>query len=136
MRLLLNGGETTEAVAFNPDGKILATANGTNVYLWDWKNEHLIGQAFKNSVNIKQIAFAQSGETIVTIDEQGMATSWQAGLKGWQQIACQLANRDLSEKEFHTLIDKNAYRNTCSDPRSPRQTFPAMGSSSYKLAAN
>jgi WD40 repeat protein len=136
IRLRLNGSEETEAVSFSPDGKILAAANGTNVYLWDWKNEHLIGQAFKNSARIKQIAFAQSGESITTIDAQGMAISWQAGLKGWQQIACQKANRNLSEKEFHALIDKNAYRQTCSDFPGPPQTFPATSRSSFKLTTN
>ena len=57
---------TVNAVAFSPDGKTLASAEGETIYLWDVKTGKEIRRIEKNGWTVLRLAFSPDGETLAS----------------------------------------------------------------------
>ena len=78
LRQVFQHGGRVNAVAFSPDGKILATASedGTS-QLWDTGTGQKIGPSLQHQGPIVDVAFSPSGKTILTGSEDQTARVWE-----------------------------------------------------------
>ena len=69
----------SNGVAFSPDGKTLATADGStySAYLWDVTTGHRIGVfTDANSKGVGDVAYTPDGKTLITADGNGSIYLW------------------------------------------------------------
>jgi WD40 repeat protein len=59
-------GASTSAVAFSPDGALLATANGNNVHLWDARSGAAKGVLSGHTGRVRCLAFSPDGGTLAS----------------------------------------------------------------------
>src|SRR5215831_9485829 len=63
----LRHSEHVHAIAFSPDGKLMATGGGDSVIrLWDAASGELRGRLTGHEKNVSAVAFAPDGETLVS----------------------------------------------------------------------
>ena len=104
---------STWAVAFRPDGEMIASADNT-IVLWDTHTLDRVG-SFKAALEgVRALAFSPDGKALASGDYQGKVMLWNVDLQTWQHRACELANRNLTEDEWRRYLgDRGAYRTTC-----------------------
>jgi WD40 repeat protein len=70
------------ALAFSPDGQLLATAAGSGVVLWDWRRAEKVGGVSiassdrRKPVSAIGVAFSPSGERLLLTGDDGVARVW------------------------------------------------------------
>ena len=115
-------------VAFSPDGKILASSSvlpfshaPSVLQLWDVMTGKPIGQprAIGSHGSLTRAPFNHSGTLLVTTDvpagaQPGKAalTLWDIDVKSWQERACNIANRNLSRREWLYYLENQTYHKT------------------------
>jgi WD40 repeat protein len=111
-------------VAFSPDGQVLASqtqlsfSNQASVLqLWDVSTGKSIGQPRKigNNWNLLKAPFNHSGTLMATIEGLGEKTAltlWDTDVKSWQERACNIANRNLSRREWLNYFSDRSYHKT------------------------
>jgi WD40 repeat protein len=76
-RAVLTAGSGLESVqAFSPDGRMLATASGGDIVLWDVVTHHRIGRSLPDGSSIEMLAFGAGGGLLTSFDEHGTARIW------------------------------------------------------------
>jgi hypothetical protein len=92
-----------QSVAYSPDGQTLASA-GTDrdVILWDVENMRDRGAPLRlrDSSAARSVAFSPDKATLGAVSESGHVTLWEIGLKRQKGRACDMAGRNLSEREW------------------------------------
>ena len=70
------------ALAFSPDDRLLATAAGSGVVLWDWRQAEKVGGVSiassdrRRPVSVIGVAFSPSGERLLLTGDDGVARVW------------------------------------------------------------
>lgn len=90
-----------QALAFNADGSLLASGSvDSSIILWDVDTQRLLGLPFFGHSNlIYDLEFSTDGTFMVSSDSDGTVIRWEVNLDTWQERACSVANRSLTDAE-------------------------------------
>ncbi|MDP9869650.1 MULTISPECIES: WD40 repeat domain-containing serine/threonine protein kinase [Streptosporangium] len=119
---VLPGVELGRAVAFAPDGKVLALADTTGrIRLWDVPNRRALGlplsgfltsKADAGPDEIRTMAFSADGTVLAAVDDDGRLRTHLVALDKVKSALCRLFG-PLSEADWRTHIPEIPYRRTC-----------------------
>ncbi|MEV4383535.1 WD40 repeat domain-containing serine/threonine protein kinase [Streptosporangium sp. NPDC049644] len=119
---VLPGAEPGNAVAFAPDGKVLALADTTGrIRLWDVPNRRALGLPLagfltpKDKVGpdkITTMAFSADGAVLAAVDDAGRLRTHLIAPDKVKSALCALFG-PLSEADWRTHIPEIPYRRTC-----------------------
>ncbi len=117
-------GHTNEvlSVAFNHDGTLLASGSADNfIILWNVESQTPTGPPLTGHLNaITTVNFSPDGKRLVSGSRDSNIILWDVNLEPWQERACHIANRNLTEEEWdHFIGSTPAYRLTCPHLPSP-----------------
>jgi WD40 repeat protein len=102
-----------DALAFDPTGHYFASgsdgskASQDQTILWDMASRLALSPAIPVAAN--SLDFNPQG-TLLAIE----AELWELSLESWQRFACQIANRDLTRKEWAEYLAERPYSPACS----------------------
>ena len=122
--LLGAGAGRAHALDFSPDSTLLASGHpGGDVQLWDVTSGSAIGGPLRGHLEVVQtVNFHPNGDFLVSGAFDGSVIVWDLQPMQWLELACLVANRNLSELEWITHIgDATPYRLTC--PQAPAHPF-------------
>lgn len=104
------------SLAFSPDSQILASAGrNQTVTLWDMNNHGILGQPLLgHTAWIESLVFSADGNLLASGDRDGAVIVWDLNIDSWIDMACLLANRNLTQIEWERFIPDEEYRITCS----------------------
>jgi WD40 repeat protein len=102
------------SLAFDPDGKTLATAtiHGT-ARLWDIASRRQIGLALPGPSVSANVGFDPNGTHVVTLYEDGTGVMWDVDPDHWKQRACSVAGRSLTREEWAELLPERGHQPAC-----------------------
>ena len=106
-----------QAVAFIPAGRWLATGSeDKTVRLWEWQ----VGTAEPvvlrgHEAAVQAVAFSPDGRWLATGSEDKTVRLWRIQVHELIQLACQIANRNLTQDEWQRLLGNTPYHKTCGD---------------------
>jgi WD40 repeat protein len=109
---LVAGEGPISRIAMNPAGDQLAVGGelGT-ASLWSVIYRQPIGRFLAGSV--QSLTFTPDGDTLTTVSSDGALAMWDVSLDSWRTRACQIANRNLTQKEWSAYLPDEPYRKTC-----------------------
>jgi WD40 repeat protein len=113
------GSESLGAVAFSPDGATLAVTQGRAVMLWDVASGRRLGTALTGVLDeAVSLAFSPDGRllawgALAIAPTSDLVVVWDARLDTWQQKACALVNRNLSQEEWTQFVGAIPYQSLC-----------------------
>ncbi|GAA0835116.1 WD40 repeat domain-containing protein [Streptosporangium amethystogenes subsp. fukuiense] len=119
---VLPGAEPGNAVAFAPDGKVLALADTTGrIRLWDVPNRRALGLPLAGFLTPKDkagpdkittMAFSADGAVLAAVDDAGRFRTHLIAPDKVKSALCALFG-PLSEADWRTHIPEIPYRRTC-----------------------
>jgi WD40 repeat protein len=86
VRTPLHTRAPVDAVAYAPDGRVLAVANGRAVRLWDLVASAALGDLKGHRDRVTSLAFAPGGRALATASRDGTVRFW--GVAGRGERAC------------------------------------------------
>lgn len=109
----------TVVAAISPDGKNLAVGSeDSSLSLWDISNPtnpRQLGQSLTNQgIRIWSLAFSTNGNDLASGYDDFSAITWHTDTKWLIGRACQIAHRNLTDKEWKKYFPLQPYRHTCS----------------------
>jgi WD40 repeat protein len=125
-------GHTTQvwSLAFHPAGSgqvlVSGSADGT-VLVWDLETREPLGPPLLGGIEMETMALSPDGSTVAlgALDTSGLVYLWKLDLRPWQMRACAIANRNLTEAEWHRYLGATPYHKTC--PEMPWIQVHPMG---------
>ncbi len=103
-----NSGRFVRSLAFSPDSLMLISANEDwTVRWWDVST----GQPLVAPVQVRSLsrmdsaASSPNGRWVATGSFDGIIDVWPGNIEQWRQLACRIANRNLSRAEYAQFID-------------------------------
>jgi WD40 repeat protein len=113
------GGHEREvwALAFSSDGRWLASGSGdTTVRLWDMHNHRaepvVLGG---HEREVWALAFSSDGRWLASGSGDTTVRLWVIQVDELTQLACQIADRNLTQGEWQRLLGNDPYHKTCGD---------------------
>ncbi|MBC7930583.1 MAG: hypothetical protein H7Z38_08435 [Rubrivivax sp.] len=95
-------GLYVESVTFSPDGKLMVTASraGEGI-LWDMETHKQLGKLFldKGGDDVSAVAYRAGGNLLAVGYSSGEIILFDISTRKFREIACQIANRRLSDDE-------------------------------------
>ncbi len=106
------GGPVT-SMTFHLDGDVLASGSeNTLIALWNLSPPQLIGDPFSGSDGaVTGLAFSPDNKVLYSGSDQGNITRWN--IEAWKELACLLAERNLTRSEWEQFFQDQEYRATC-----------------------
>jgi WD40 repeat protein len=103
------------AIAFNPDGQTLASVgNDPTLTLWSAQTyQRYAVQLLEHTAPIWALQYDATGDFLVTAGADGRLVLWKANLMQWQQMACQLTNRSLTNQEWMQYVGSGPNQASC-----------------------
>jgi WD40 repeat protein len=129
-------------VALSPDGKTLVTGGkDSSLDLWDISDPtapRQLGNPLTNQgARIWSLAYNPDGSTIVSGYEDYSTVVWNIGTQSLIEKACQITNRNLTEKEWILYVGIQPYRQICSlKSKTPISTDLQLSSSSETYSSS
>jgi WD40 repeat protein len=102
-------------VAFSPDGTTLAIGTQSRaVILWDVATRRMIGVPLIGHLDqVNSLAFSRDGQTLVSGGTDRNILLWDVGIMNWQDRACHIANRSLTELEWQQYLESQPFETIC-----------------------
>ena len=97
------------ALAFAPDGRTLASAAPEREF-WDAGTRQRVGDPIAVGDPLGAMAFTADGSQLAVASTNGEIQLVTAGLPAWIDIACGIANRDLTDAESAQYLDGRVVR--------------------------
>ena len=122
-------GSTVYSVAFSPDGRTLASGGSDRtILLWDVEARQPLGQPLVGHRSaVWSVAFSPDGLTLASGSPDNTIILWDVNPKSWQEIACHIANRNLTPAEWAKFIGRDTpYTRTCPDLPQGQDTSPSV----------
>ncbi len=106
---------SVNSVVFNPDGDVLASADGDGaVILWDVESGQPIGTPLKGHTDwVNSVAFSPDGKILASGGDDGDIILWNVDPQGWLNITCQRVGRNFTIAEWNRYFPGEDYRITC-----------------------
>jgi WD40 repeat protein len=110
---LIGLGGSVTSLSFHSDGDILASGGENNlIALWNLSPPQMIGDPIAGSDGgVTGLAFSTDNSALYSASNRGSVYRWN--VMEWQNIACDLAQRNLTETEWQQFFPGQAYRPTC-----------------------
>ncbi len=123
------GHPATHALAYSSDGTMLVSAgayldgpttpNNNGIMLWDIASGALVGQPLVGHATwIHAVTFSPDSLRLASgsVDFNGEDNSiilWDFSLDTWLDLACRIANRSLTQREWDRYMGDQPYHETC-----------------------
>ncbi len=110
-------GSDVTRLAWSPDGSTLATATrDRRVRLWDVaRGESFAQVGVRQEYEVSALFFSPDGSALISIAVDGSVQRWNVDLEEWHELACRIANRNLTPEEWSEYLPEDEpYRETCS----------------------
>jgi WD40 repeat protein len=103
------------AVAFSPDGSILAAGDFSGVIrFWDAETRSTLGDRIvSGSSNVATLRFSPDGRTLASGHGNGQVQLWEMEPGVWSDLLCTAANRNLTDAEWDEFVGDIEYEATC-----------------------
>jgi WD40 repeat protein len=100
--------------AWSPDGSVVATGGADGVVaLWDGATGALLGSLTPGSAGVPVSPyFTEAGQLSVAAAD-GTVYTFSTDVNAWIDFACQVAGRDLTEREWREAFGARPFRATC-----------------------
>jgi WD40 repeat protein len=117
------------ALSFKPDGTVFATGGQDDkIVLWDATTRQPLGNLLLGQEGeVHDLAFTRDGKTLVSGGADGKLILWDVDLASWKSRACQIANRNLSPREWQRFFPREARGKTCPALPLTDTEFPVWG---------
>jgi WD40 repeat protein len=108
--------QAVSSVAFNGDGKVLASGSADgDIRLWDVTTHELLGTLSSRQKAIHSIAFEPHSGILASAGEDNSIIFWSVDFAAWRSRACRIANRNLTLEEWNVYLGTSPYQKTCPD---------------------
>jgi WD40 repeat protein/class 3 adenylate cyclase len=104
------------SISFDPTGNAFATGGGSGgfVKLWDAHTLQQLGSAFPGETGLWANAqFTPDGSQLVTLYTNGRGTVWPGTVRAWEDHACRVAGRNLTQEEWRRFVRGRSYSKVC-----------------------
>jgi WD40 repeat protein len=116
-RSFIGHRSSVNGMAFSPDETILASAGGDRaMILWDFTNDVPIGPPLHGHTDgIVTLQYSPNGQWIATGGEDQRLVLWNVNFDTWPDMACRIANRNLTPDEIQRFIGERNFAPVCPD---------------------
>ncbi len=112
--------DAVNAVAFSPDGDLLASAStDQTVQLWNTATGRAEGEPLGgHSGAVRSMAISRAGALLVSAGTDPLVQLWDLhwwarSSSDWAETGCRMVNRNLSKDEWDQLAGELPYQRTC-----------------------
>ncbi len=112
--LRVQNNRWASALAFSPDGTLLASG-GTDrqLTIWDVVTRRSLVAPLPHNNQVRAVVFSPDGTQVAVATLSGTITLWDVSIDSWRNLACALANRDLTAAEWQIYLPGQAVVETC-----------------------
>lgn len=102
-------------VDLSPDGRTFVAAGTGQVMMWDAASGAVLGRSFPDpgSDDSLAAAFSPNDHRLFIVSATGHAWVWDVDQSSWNDRACQVAGRSLTEAEWHANLPDRPYDPAC-----------------------
>jgi WD40 repeat protein len=111
-----DGTRLTASASFEDPGPYANTIHHGRIVVWDTLSGQVIAQGYLWGSTAGEPAFTEDGRLLSYIIQEGNEYPfqiWVLGFDQWQEIACRIANRNLTEGEWERYVVGEEYRRVC-----------------------
>ena len=84
------------------------------IFLWDAATGvRIAGPLNGHTRGIDDVAFSPSGDRLFSVGQDDLVLSWSLAPEDLAQVACNVANRNLTTEEWARFLGTLAYHETC-----------------------
>ncbi|MDQ3980583.1 MAG: TIR domain-containing protein [Actinomycetota bacterium] len=102
-------------VAFSHDGRTVASAgDDRSIILWDASTGQRLGDALPgHDDSVAAVGFGAGDRSLVSGSDDRSVLVWNVDVSSWLDLACRVANRNLSSDEWSVFVGRGDQRPTC-----------------------